>query len=137
MPALAVQRRRLARQEFGPHFEPRDVGCKHFCTARSVRLTLGQDRRHQDGAGVAVEADVVIVQHVGGYAINEGRAFNGAPRARGDERGRRRLRRIDTARAQLAIDKTNFWIARSGDQNAEAVGNSGARNRAAFRWDLA
>ena len=89
MPALAVQRRRLARQQFGPHFEPCDIGRQHFGAARSARLALGEDRRHQHGARMAVEPDVVVVQHVGGHAIDERRAFDAAPRARGNERGER------------------------------------------------
>jgi len=34
---------------------------------------LGEDRRHEDGAGVAIQTDVVVVQHVGGDAAASAR----------------------------------------------------------------
>ena len=45
MPALAMQRRRFARQQLGPHFVARHIGRQHFGAARSAHFALGEDRR--------------------------------------------------------------------------------------------
>ena len=132
MPALAMQRRRLAQQKLGPHFVAGDIGRQHFGAARSVCFALGKNRRHQDRARMAVERHIVVVQHVRGNAVDQGRGFGTAPRARGNKRSERRA----AAMAQLAIDQRNFRIAAACNQDAEAVGDAGAGDGATFRRNL-
>jgi hypothetical protein len=82
---------------------------------------------------MAVETNVVVVQHMGSDAIDQCRGFDAAPSAGGYERGQR----CAMGAAQLAIDKSNFMIARSCNQNAKTIGNARPCNIAAFRRDLA
>ena len=133
MPALAMQRHRLAQQKLGPHFVAGHIGRQHFGAARSAGFALGEDRRNQHGARMAVERHVVVVQHMRGNAVDQGRGLGAAPRARGNERSERRAAAV----AQLAIDQRNLRIAAACDQNAEAVGDAGAGDVTAFRRNLA
>jgi hypothetical protein len=52
-------------------------------------------------------------------------------------RGYERSKRCTKGAAQLAIDKSNFTIARSCNQNAKTIGDARPRNIAALRRDLA
>src|SRR6516164_10253843 len=82
---------------------------------------------------MAVETNVVVVQHMCSDAINQCRGFDAAPSTRGYERGKRCTR----GAAQLAIDKSDLTIARSCNQNAKTIGNARPCNIAAFRRYLA
>ena len=82
---------------------------------------------------MAVERDVVVVEHVRGNAVDQGRGLGAAPRARRNERSERRA----AAMTQFAIDQRNLRIAAARDQNAEAIGDAGAGDGAAFRRNLA
>ena len=79
VPALAMQRHWLAFQKFGPDLVACDIGRQHLGAARSARLALREDRRHQHGARMAVERNVVVVQNVRGNAIDQRRGFDRAP----------------------------------------------------------
>ena len=82
---------------------------------------------------MAVQTNVVVVQHMGSDAIDQCCGFDAAPSTGGYERGKR----CTKGAAQLAIDKSNFMIARSCNQNAKTVGDARPCNIAAFRRDLA
>src|SRR5262245_11228801 len=66
-------------------------------------------------------------------AIDQCRCFDAAPSTRGYER----RKRCTKGAAQLAIDKSNFTIARSCNQNAKTIGDTRPCNIAAFRGYLA
>ena len=133
MPALAMQRHAFAHQQLGPDFEAGDIGGQHLGAARSAGLALGQDRRHQHGARMAVERHVVVIQNVSGDAVDQRRGFGRAPGAGGNERDERGAAGI----TKLAIDQSDLRVARAGDQDAETVGDAGAGDGGAFRRDLA
>jgi hypothetical protein len=82
---------------------------------------------------MAVQANVIVVQHMCSDAVNQCRGFDAAPSTGGYERGKRRTK----GAAQLTIDKSNFTIARSCNQNAKTIGDARPRNIAAFRRYLA
>src|SRR5262250_1704729 len=66
-------------------------------------------------------------------AVDQCCGFDAAPSTRGYERSKRRA----IGAAQLAIDKSNFMIARSCNQNAKTIGDAFPGNIATFRRDLA
>src|SRR5215469_13586785 len=70
---------------------------------------------------------------MGSDAIDQSRGFDAAPSTRGYER----CKRCTKGAAQLAIDKSNFMIARSGNQYAKTIGDARPRNITAFRRNLA
>src|SRR6516164_5606685 len=82
---------------------------------------------------VAVQTNVVVVQHMGSDAIDQCRGFDAASSTRGYERSKR----CTKGAAQLAIDKSNFIIARSGNQYAKTIGDARPRNITAIRRNLA
>src|ERR1700719_3403089 len=81
---------------------------------------------------MAVERHVVVIQHVRGNAVDQGRGLGAAPGAGRNERSERRA----AAMSQFAIDQRNLRVARARDHNAEAIGNTGAGDGAAFRRNL-
>ena len=81
---------------------------------------------------MAVERDVVVVEYMRGNAVDQGRGLGAAPRARGNERSQRRA----AAMTQFAIDQRNLRIAAARNQDAEAIGNAGAGDGAAFHRNL-
>ena len=133
MPALAMQRHAFAHQKLGPHFVAGNIGRQHLGAARSADLALGEDRRHQHGAGMTVERHVVVVQHMGGNAVDQCRAFRRAPDAGRNERGERGAAGI----TKFAIDQSYLGIARAGNQDTEAIGDAGAGDGRALRRNLA
>src|SRR5579862_5866398 len=132
MPALAMQRHRLAGNKFRPDFVTGDIGSEHLCAARTARLPLRQDRRNQHRARMAVERYVIVVEYMRGDAVDQRRGLGCAPGAGGNERGERRAATC----AQFAVDQRDFGIARTGDQHAKTVGNAGAGDGAAFSRNL-
>ena len=133
MPALAMERSRLARRELGPHFVAGDIGGEHLGAACAGSFALREDRRNEHGARMPVETDVVVVEDVRGDAVDQGGSFDTAPRARRYERGERHAGAV----THFAIDEGNRRIARARDENAEAVGDPSLRDTAAFRWNAA
>src|SRR5262249_2621885 len=70
---------------------------------------------------------------MGSQAIDQCRGFDAAPSTRGYERSKR----CTKGAAQLAIDKSNFMIARSCNQYAKTIGDARPCSIATFRRDLA
>src|SRR6516225_6902584 len=66
-------------------------------------------------------------------AVDQCRGFDAALSTRGYERGKR----CTKGAAQLAIDKSNFTVARSCNQNAKTIGDARPCSIATFRRDLA
>ena len=133
VPALAMQRHRFPFQKFGPDLVACDIGRQHLGAARSARLALREDRRHQHGARMAVERNVVVVQNVRSNAIDQRRGFDRAPAARWNERSECAAASV----TQFAIDERDRGVTRASDQNAEAIGNAAPRDTAAFGGNLA
>ena len=88
------------------------------------RFALGEDGRDQDGARMAVQRDVVIVEHVRGNAVDQRRIVDVATAERRDEGGKRAA----VGCGQLAIDEGDDGVAGAGDHHAEAVGETGLRD---------
>src|SRR5262249_49457898 len=66
-------------------------------------------------------------------AVDQCRGVDAALSTRGYERGKR----CTKGAAQLAIDKSNFTVARSCNQNAKTIGDARPCSIATFRRDLA
>src|SRR6516225_4552741 len=66
-------------------------------------------------------------------AVDQCRGLDATPSTRGYERGKR----CTKGAAQLAIDKSNFTVARSCNQNAKTIGDACPCSIATLRRDLA
>ena len=72
MPALLVQQPGVAAEQFSPGLIAGDVGGDHVGAGGAEMFGLGQDGGDQDGAGMAAQGDIVIVQRMGGGAVDPG-----------------------------------------------------------------
>jgi hypothetical protein len=119
MPALLMQRHRLANQELGPDLIPCHVSRKQVGPARADDLTLRDDRGNQHCAGMAVERHVVIVEHMGSGAIDERRVLGIALVQRRNERCQ-----LGPVRARnLLVQQPHDRIPRPRNHHTEAVGD--------------
>jgi hypothetical protein len=123
MPALLVQRRRLALNKLRPELVARNIGRHHFGTARSARLGLRQYGRQQDGAWVAVESDVVIVEDMSTDTVDECRVGDRPPIS-----GRKERRGRIVCRRKLAAHQINQRLAGAGNHDRETIGHARPRN---------
>ena len=72
MPALLVQQAGIAAEQLGPGFVAGDIGDDHVGAGGAERFGLGQDRRHQHGAGMAAQSHVVVVERMRRGAVDPG-----------------------------------------------------------------
>ena len=73
---------------------------------------------------MAVQGDVVIVEHMRGDAVDQRRIGDVATAERRDEG----CKRAAVGRGQLAIDEADHRLAGAGDHHAEAIGETGLRD---------
>ena len=128
-----MQREGLTREQLCPSFVPGGIGGDHLRSARSQRFALRQNGRDEHGAGMSVERDIVIVEHVSRNTIDQSGILDIAPRAGGNERGKRG----SVVTRQLAIDQRNDALACACDHHAETIGEAGLGDGLGFQGYVA
>ena len=120
VPALAVMRAEVARHQLGPDLVAGEEGGHHVAARAAQALRLGQNGRHQHRARVAAQRNVVVVERVGGRAVDPG-GFRRGRRAAGEaQRGI-----AGAGREHLRQDARRI-LAPPGDHHADAVDEAGA-----------
>ena len=128
-----MQREGLTREQLCPGFIPGGIGGEHLRSARSQRFALRQNGRDEHGAGMAVERDIVIVEHVSRNTIDQSGILDIAPLTGGNERGKAG----SVAAGQLAIDQCDYALACACDHHAETVGEAGLGDGLGFQGNVA
>ena len=122
VPALLVQQAAVATEQLRPGFVAGDVGDDHV-GARGVQgFGLGQDGGDQHGAGMAAQADVVVVERVGGGAVDPGGLGGGALLCAEGEGGGA------VGGRQHLLHDAHAILAAAGDHGADAVDEAEARD---------
>jgi hypothetical protein len=127
-----MQRHGLAHQKLGPNLVTGDIGGQELGATGAKGLALRDDGRHQDGAGVAIERDIVVVQYVGGRAIDESRILDVSSLERRNERGEGAA----VGAGHFPIDECDHRILRAGDHHAETIGDPRLGDRLGLGRDV-
>lgn len=81
---------------------------------------------------MAIERDIVVVQHVSGGAIHESRILDVSSLERRNEGGEG----VAVGAGQFPIDERDHGVLRTGDHHAKTIGDAGLGDRLGFRRDI-
>ena len=81
---------------------------------------------------MAIERDIVVVQHVSGRAIHESGILDVSSLERRNEGSEGAA----VGAGHFPIDERDHWILRTGDHHAETIGDAGLGDRLGFGRDI-
>ncbi len=118
VPAFHVKRIAFARGQLRPHFVADDIGPQHIFPGRGQPMALSENRRHEDGARMRRQGDVVIVENVGGDAIDHRRVLAGKA-----DPGKWHWGCVVGAlpRAKMFEHDRNCWLVGASEHGSDAV----------------
>ncbi len=123
VPALAVMVTAFPARQLRPDLVAGDERHHHVAAGRIQRFRLGEDRGDQHGAGVAAQGNVVVVQRMGGDAVDPGRIGGAGGLLAEIQRGRTRRG------LQHLLQQPGRLLLPPGEHHADAVDETGPRDR--------
>ena len=123
MPALGVMRVGLAADQLRPYLVADQVGADRGQARCADRFALGEHRRNQNGARMAGQRHVIVVERVSGHAIDE-RCLGRASALVTEQNAR--LREARALGAHMRAHEPRHRLVTAGKHGSDRVDETGA-----------